>query len=575
MARQSNTPVQFQTTLRHDRNALMSSGRAGQVVLVDYMPVLRGDSASGRVGIDIDLADMPKPLHNAVMARVQAWFVPKSYFPQFAGYDEFQASYNGTTIRALGQSDRTAPGFFNLLSEADTAAFANSVMAQTLGLHVDTNARVHADVIDAYNLVYNFRLAAHSSKLELKKYSAENLTSALAYGPAFWPSGRLSSIVPDYEAALIRGALDLDVVAGRLPVSGIGFDDAWYSKAANWSTATLRQTTATSPATTKAGSWSQTHDMNVGSTGSGDPIVAGLSNGVRVATVGTGPANRRPDVWAEMADQSIGTSLADIDKARQLQSFAKLRQAYAGNDPTGFVDDDAIVADLMQGFQVPMDQFNRPWLLDSKNVTFGMIERYSTDADALDASTTTGRAAASLSINLPRQDVGGVVIVTLEVLPERLFERMSDEFLYIRTPENFPNSLRDVLRTEPVDIVMNRRIDAKHSQPKQTYGYEPMNMKWQRDFTRLGGVFYKAGPTSGWTENRSSLWLAEVANPTFTRDHFLAPDPFPHDVFADQDAPAFEFVLRRDVAIRGLTQFGDVLHENNQEYAEVIDVADE
>jgi len=61
--------------------------------MLGYAPILRGDSASGKVAIDLELAEMPRPLLNGVMMNVQAWFVFKTAHPQFSGRDEFIASY--------------------------------------------------------------------------------------------------------------------------------------------------------------------------------------------------------------------------------------------------------------------------------------------------------------------------------------------------------------------------------------------------------------------------------------------------------------------------------------------------
>jgi len=223
----------------------------------------------------------------------------------------------------------------------------------------------------------------------------------------------------------------------------------------------------------------------------------------------------------------------------------------------------------MQGIALEPDDFKRPWLLDSDRVSIGFAERFATDGPNLDASVTLGRASATLSLNVPQQDVSGMIIFTVEVLPERIDERMSDEFILTTTVDGLPNALRDVQRTEPVDLVLNRRIDAKHTTPSGLYGYEPMNDKWNRDFTRLGGAFFQGTPGGGFTQNRAAIWQTEIVNPAYSSTHFLAPLPFPHDVFADQLAPAFEVVVRHAVTIIGLTQIGDVLAENNDDYEAV------
>lgn len=543
MARQSTTPVQFNKSTRKDSCVTMTSGRAGEVVPVGYFPVLPGDSASGRVGIDVQLAEMPKPLLNAVTANFQAWFVPKSAHPRFPGRDELMHAMTGEKIKSLGAADRTPPAYYDSWGAGTT--IGSRPFFKTLGIHIPADKGINKDLVDAYNLIWNFRAAAHSSRINRRPYAAEDATNSTTLAPAFWPSSRFASVVPDYERALVVGSLDLDVVAGRLPVTGIGVGSA--------------------DATSVGGITKATDGRDE----TGVNIYSGNSSVGDTWSFKAAGVNGLLDIWAEMSGQNIGVSLADIDKARTTQAFAKLRTAYAGNDSTGFDNDDTIVALLMQGLPVPADQFKRPWLLDSKRVPVGFAERFATDAANLDASVTQGRASAQLSINLPLSDVEGVVIITCEVLPERIDERMSDEWLHCTTYDDLPNALRDVQRIEPVDMVLNRRLDAKHTSPSEVYGFEPMNNKWNRDFTRLGGAFYNATPGGGFTENRANIWQTEIVDPEYGETHHIAPQPFPHDVFSDTAAPAFEVVCRHAVTLVGLTQIGDVLAESNDDYAAI------
>lgn len=545
MARQSTTPVQFNRTSRPDTNTLMSSARAGVVNCAGYFPLYPGDSCSGKVGIDVDLAEMPRPLLNSVICNFQAWFVPKQCHPQFSGYDEYLAAFQGETIKTLGAADRDPPELFTVVDDAPTVAtLAQSEFFRTLGIHIPAGTTVHTDLVDAFWLVYNFRLAAHSSKLERAEYYSEDPVAALKFPRAFWPTGRHSHIVSDYERALVVGALDLDVAAGRIPVSGLGF------------------TTSTTAA---SGLNNGTYNDSAGDQETyAKAIKADGSTYVK-------NVDGHPALFAEMVGETVGITLADIDKAREAQAFAKLRAAYAGNDTTGFNNDDAIVAHLMQGLSVPDDQFKRPWLLDSSRVPFGMVERHATDAGNLDQSVSKGRASATLSLNVPRTDMEGVVIFTIEVLPERLDEAGTDEWLHMTSADDYPNALRDVQRVEPVDLVSARRIDARHTNPDALYGYEPMNSVHKRQSTRLGGVYFQDDAANPWTEQRSAIWQANVVDPLYARDHFLAPAEFPHDVFAFEEDPAFEFVCRHAVQIVGLTQFGDVLHEANDDYEAVRD----
>lgn len=534
MARQNKSPVTFSRTTRPDAYVTMTSGRAGVVVPIDYIPMLPGDSASGQAQISVTLGEMPRPLLNGVILNVQAWFVPKMAHPQFSGPDEFIHSFQGTQISQLGAADRDPPAFYTSASGAALTALQNSDLFQSLGIHVGA-VDAQADLVDAFNLIYNFRLAAHSSRLTRRPYYSEDATNSVTLPPAFWPSGQFQHVVPDYERALIVGALDLDVLAGQMPVTQL-----WKSQASN-----------------------STNFLNLD-----DATTSNASNIRPLAT-------QASEIFAEMEGQQVSITLADIDKARTTQAFARLRTAYAGNDATGFDNDDTIVAHLMQGLSVPQDQFKRPWLLDSKRVPFGFSERFATDAANLDASVSEGRTRVSLSLNVPRNDYGGVIMITAEVLPERIFERASDEWLHVTDPDDLPNALRDVQRPEPVDLVLNRRIDARHTTPGGLYGYEPMNYKWRRMGTRLGGAFYQADPENPFTEQRAAIWQTSLVDPEFTADHWLAPAPFPHDVFSDTLADAFECVCRHSVSIVGLTQMGDPLAENNDDYDAVAIPAEE
>lgn len=543
--RSPTTPVTFNRTTRADENVLMTSGRAGVVVPLGYIPLLPGDSASGKIGVDLMLAEMPKPLEVRVWANFQSWFVPKGAMPQFSGKDEIKHAMTGDVIKALGSVDRAPPPFFSTITGAPLTTAAASDFFKTMGIHIPTGATINTDLIDAFVTIYNFRLAAWSQRLTKRKFASEDIAEATALPPAFWPTWALQSVVPDYDAALIKGRLDLDVLAGSIPVKGIGLlSGGAYNVAAG---RTLVDTVR------PAGVSTRTND--IGST-QGNPLVEVNASNI-------------PQVFAEMSGQSIPVTLADIDKARTTQAFVKLAAAYKSNKIHAYSNHDTVMALLMQGLDLGPDYDQRPWLLDSAKVDIGMLERHATDSANLDKSVTTGRASASLSVNVPRQETGGMIIYTVEVVPERLDERMNDEFFMCTAFDHLPNALRDIQRTEPVDMVFNRRVDAKHTTPAGLYGYEPMNAKWDRNFTRLGGSFYQATPGTPNTSQRSGIWQTNIVNPAYTSTHFLCPSPFPHSVFSLTNDSAFEAVVRHSVSIAGLTQIGDPLVEDNDEWEAV------
>jgi hypothetical protein len=551
MVRQDTAPIDFGTTLRPENDSKVVTIDPGVVAPVVAFPMFRGDSASGRVDLNIQLAEMPKPLENAVIARGQIWVVPRPALPQFSGLTDYTHSYQGKSITALGQADRTPPALFSTVSTGAIAAANTSEFFETLGIYLVDTTEINTDYIDAYNLIQNFRLAAHSSKLTRYDYYAEDATTSLELKPAFWPRNRMHDVVPDYERALVVGALELDVTAGSIPVNGIGIANTASSE----SVAAIKYTGGT-------GSEAATAFRIDGATTA------------KTAWIDEDPDNAGfPGIFAEMSElpNGIVTSLADIDKARTTNAFAKRVAAMRGSDYSGFNNDDVLVAELMRGFTVPDELFNRPWLVDSKTTVFGMLERHSTTAGSQDESVSTGQAVISLSVNIPKQNYGAVVIGTVEVMPERLYERASDEYLYVTDVEDLPDPLRDSQRTEPVDNVLNRRLDAAHTTPEGLYGYEPMNAKWRRDFTRLGGEYRQMTPGTPTDTARTSIWQADYVDPQFTSDQFLCPHPFPKDIFSVPSAHAVNMSVVQRVTIAGQTIFGEMLVEDSGDFDDVSD----
>jgi hypothetical protein len=536
MLRQDENPISFDVTRRMDNCSVLTSFDAGVVAPVCYAPLFRGDSASGQININLALAEMPKPLENAVIARAQAWFWPKSADPRFTGIDEARHAFHGTAMTRSQSGDVTPDGWFHT---TNTASEDDDEFLTTLGIHLEDGETFNCDLNDAYVDIWNYRAGEVSSKITKRPYRSDD-AAASALLPAFWPTNRMNSIVADYEQALIKGSLDLDLSAGSIPISGLWFD---------------------TPSPLYDGTASRDTDGNTG-TGTGNRVDTWLS------TSDGGTTADAPT--AAMTGQTITTTLADIDKARTTQAFAKRVAAYAGHDYSGNSAELLVLSELMQGFQIDDAYLRRPFLLASKTVTFGMTERHATDAANLEDSSTTGQAALSLSVNIPKAEFGGIMLCTLEVMPERLFEAAGDAYLRATTVDDLPNQIRDLTRTEPVDTVPNWRIDERHTTPDGVFGYEPMNNKWQREFTRIGGEFRAGTAGAHPTAARTAIWLNEEVDPVYTDDHHVCPHPFPHDVFSVPANNVVQAAVRQQLTITGLTQFGDALQEDNGEMTTII-----
>jgi len=535
MLKHSTAPLNFPRTLRKWVQNLLTTGRAGEILPFGFCGLFRGDSASGNIVVDVELGEMPKPIENAVVGRLQTWCVPRPALPHFSGIDEYTHAYQGKSQTALGSATRAAVSLFDTVATGSIAAAQSSEFFRCSGLCLQPGVEINTDYIDAYILVANFRLAAMSSKMTRYDYYQEDNTAALELKPAFWTQSSMQSVVADYESALVTGALELDVSAGSIPISGIARTG------------------------TNAGS-------------SAGNVVPGVSN----YTVGAGGNNLQFDIdnslvssiVADMSSQKITTTLANIDMARKTNAWAKAVSAMDGDDYSGFNTDEVLMLELMNGFNVPEMLLNRPWLISSKTGVFGMNERHATDAANLDDSVTVGRLTLSQSINVPVQDYGAILFSTFEFMPERIYPRQKDSYLEVTSEAELPQALRDSLNIEPVEIVTNAEIDQLHTTPNATFGYRELNGKWNQEFTLQGGDFRALTPGSGPTAARTAIWQPLYVDPVLSTDHYLCPHPFPQDVFSVPANDAATISVRMDLTISGLTQFGNRLVEDTQSFAE-------
>ena len=179
-----------------------------------------------------------------------------------------------------------------------------------------------------------------------------------------------------------------------------------------------------------------------------------------------------------------------------------------------------------------------------------------------------------MRIRCPRVPMGGVVMVVAEITPEQLFERQKDPYLHLTSPEQMPHYLRDTLDPEKVEVVRNDYVDVAHGTPAGTFGYAPLNHAWNHTAPGVGGKFFRPTVNTSFDELRQRIWSVETENPTLSADFYLCNNmhqkPF---VVTNQDP--FEVVMRGESVISGLTVFGGLLMEGNNDWDEVVEEIDQ
>lgn len=527
--RTSTTPIDYPKTIRHHDVINLTSLPAGKMVPILAVPLLREDSARMQIGFSVQMMETVELIMNEINVNVKAYFVPHLAFERFQGMDDFNRSWEG-------QPPRPGLPVVPFIEQIPAKGVGLDPILKYLGKHARPGSLINTAYHEAYNMIWNFRAKNRSKDITERA----RLDDTLA--PAFWHHERFAHIVPDFDQAVMDGNVALNVINSKMPVKGFGL----YSRAA-------------------------TTGFTVTTTGGSDENFNGWAITTPAATPGTGQAKLaikssaggNPDVWAELQQNGITVSLANIDLARKTQAFAKLREQFAGHD------DDYIMDMLMDGITLPEQAWRQPILLSQQDTIFGMTKRYATDGGSLTDSVVNGATMLSMNFAVPQCGVGGVIMVVAEVTPGQLFERGRDPFLHAENPNSFPHALKDTLDPEPVEVVRNEYIDIDHDAPAGVFGYGPLNHQWNFASPTIGGRFYRPEVDAPFDEDRQRIWAVETQNPVLSEDFYIV-KAIHTKPFVNPGQDPFELVSRGTAAITGITQFGPLLIEATNNYAEVM-----
>lgn len=521
-----SAPITVQKSMRTARGRVLTSGDAGKILPLKYEWLHREDGVqSGKIRVNVEMMETSEMLMNGVGVTLYAHFVPMLAFDRFNGsMNELNASYKGQngvagSVVPFFETNKYYNNQGQVVSSASAAEYdtltaaGRDVFYQTMGIHTQA-VDFNMTVVEAYNAIVNHRRKARSKSLPLRNAFDHSLAEA------FWINNGMQNIVPDFDQALIDGEVQLQGLTFQAPI--------------------------TSPI---AGN-------------SGTDGVGGTGNALRMGPETgdwdwDGTKYVFNDIFAELTAGGNATmSLADIEQARKTAGFAKLRQMYDG------IEDDFLIDLLMSGIRVPEEAMKQPILLGKQRAMIGFNQRYATDAANLDESATNGYATIDMSIRCPAMNTGGCILLTAEIVPEQLFERKKDYFLYTTDPDTLPNYLRDFLDPEKVAVIKNDHADVNHATPDGTFGYAPLNHEWQRDLVNVGGKYYRPADDA-FDSDRAKIWSSEPTNPTLNEDFYLC-SGLHKKVFADQTADSFEITAMTDFKIVGNTVFGAGLQEADE-----------
>lgn len=509
-------PVAIPRTRRNHPLAILTSMPAGKMVPLAAVPMLREDSMSCSATVAVEMMETHELLMNSTFLRVMAFLVPNLALARFEGSrDQHDRSYMGQPQTEGGP---TIPYI-----ETEQISILGSLppIYKYMGLHAKGGDTVSTAYKECYNLIWNHRATLVSQEIEHRERLAQDLA------PAFWQRGRFAHVVPDFDQAVIDGEVALSIAKSRLDIHGINVRNSPIAAGS-----TFRRNLTGAQYVNAAGV-----EMNLYS------ALPTLDGGPDLAPI-----------YAELTENNVQLTLANIELAKQTQAWARIRERYEG------LDDEWVIDMLMSGMSIPDQAMKQPILLADQTVRFTQQKRYATDSGNLAESAVSGAAMAELSIRVPRLSVGGVVMIVAEAVPDQLYERQQDPYLYTTSVDQYPEALRDTIDPEKVDVVLNKEIDAHHSVPNGVFGYVPLNHKWTSGGPRIGGKFHQPSGGSIADEERQRIWAVETQNPTLSDDFYIVTN-IHQKPFLNTTADPFEVAVAGNAVLEGNTQFGGVLVE--------------
>jgi len=511
------------TSVRTDYKRVLTTGMGGKMLPIMSIPLLREDqllSSTFRFGFEME--ETEDMLVNPVRIAVHAWLVPKLAQSRFLDLSHLNRSFMKQT-----EIDDTTTPFFDTVDPFVATELCE--ILKTLGAHVPVGEVVNTDIIESYNAVWNYLAKETSPSLALRG------DQDLDLAPAFWAHNIMQHVKPTFDQGLIHGEVALNVEQANMPVKGLYIAQNESPRGANVYLPDGTLDTLADP------TWAAAIESTDKTTGY--------------------------DVFAELQQNGITVSLANLELAKKTAAFARMRQQYAS------LGEDAVIDVLMSGVRIPDEGLRKPMQLARAETVFGMSQRYATDSGNLDKSVTRGQTMVDINIRTPPVNTGGTIMVMAEILPEQLFERQGDPALLMTDQDNLPNRLKDELDLEPVEIVYNSTVDTDHTDPTGIFGYAPKNHRWQRDIPNVGGRYHRPDADAAWDEERNRIWAVETVDPQLGTDFYLATN-IHHEVFSDTVNDAFEVTANGVARIQGLTKFGPGLYEASDDYEKIEAHAD-
>lgn len=525
---------------------VLTSMPAGKCVPIAMIPLLREDAASITLEMAFEMQETIEILMNPVNINVRATLVPTLADGRFRSMDDVNLSYT--------KNARDGEAVVPWIEQITVTNMGEGIpIMGYMGEHAADGDKINASYVVAYNQAWNYYAKNLSPAIPLR----ERLSGDLAR--AFWPRNQFTHIVPRFDDAAMEGEVTLSLTEQDLQVRRRGDGGAYDFLAEVKAVGDVGVVTSDGVTRTITTS-----------SGGGGALIANGAGPAQAMTNLTNLYTGLEDVFAELRNNSLKISLANIQLAQQTQAWARLRKQFSQ------LPEEMLIDLLMDGIHVPEQAWRQPIPLFQGNTVMGQQKRYASDGASLTESVTNGVTGLSFRVATPAVPCGGMIVITAEAAPGQLFERMENPWLHAQSVDDLPAYMPDLLDPQKVDVVLNRRVDVDHDDPDDVFGYEERNARWNNWGPRIGGRFYRPKVDAGFDEDRQRIWAVETQNPTLTEDMYLVPADIHLKPFASSLIEPFDCLASGMASITGNTVFGGQLIESDavSDYDKVMERVD-
>lgn len=420
-------------------NTHLLSGDMGELIPINLLETLPGDSFQVSTTALVRCAPMLSPPMHPVRVRIHHWFVPHRLV-----WDNFENFITG------GPDGNNASVFPTWAGGAVT----QGTLANYLGLPVATVPAVSALPFRAYSLIWNeyYRDQDLQTALTVSKADGNDTTTNRTLQNVCWEKDYFTSARPWEQ----KGAQVTIPLGGQAPVLGLALG-------------TLGAATSQSAIGVVAGEdssrprWSDA-DVNMYMTAQSN-AVAGSGN--------------RPQIFADLAS-STGITVNALRQSLAIQRFQEARAMYGSRYPEYL---------RALGVRSSDARLNRPEYLGGGVQTIQFSEVVQSAADGANpVSTLRGHGITAMRSNRFRRffEEHGYVITLMSVLPKTIYTNGLERTWNRRTKYDFWQKELENLGQQ---AIANKEIRANHASPDGVFGYQDRYDEYRRQWSKVTGEF--------------------------------------------------------------------------------------